>query len=361
MWIVSYGTQSISIMNALRSLLLLSTLLLTGCIAPGYYLHMAAGQWQVMLSREPVDEVLADPEQPLQLKGALTRSQQMRQFAIAQLKLPDGDSYQHYATIDRPYVQWAVSATERFSLQPKRWCFPVVGCLAYRGFFSQQRAEAFAQSLREQGLDVALHPVPAYSSLGWWGDPLLSTTIHWPEADLARLIFHEMAHEKLYLPGDTDFNESYAEAVAQLGVAQWLSQGGKEEKLNRFAAQKKRRKAFRSLIFKLRDQLQILYTKPLKEAEMARQKLDLYVQFQHRYYQLRQSWQGGGHYDHWVFAKDLNNAKISMLSHYTRWVPSFKRLFAKSHGDWSTFHHAAETLSHESAPERQTALEQYLP
>ena len=201
-------------MSMLRLFPLLPLLvLLTGCSSLGYYAQLAGGQWQLLQARQPVAELLADPRQPAELRRRLQRAQAARDFASTRLALPDNRSYRLYADLARPYVVWNLFATPEFSLEPVTHCFPIAGCVAYRGYFDEQRARGAAALLRVQGLDTEVAGVAAYSTLGWFDDPLLGGMLAWNDERLAGLIFHELAHQRLYLPGDTAFNESFARFV----------------------------------------------------------------------------------------------------------------------------------------------------
>jgi predicted aminopeptidase len=200
--------------------------LLSGCSSISYYSQLADGQWQLLRAREPVAEVIADPTRPQPLRDHLVQAQKARMFASEQLHLPDNQSYRLYADIGRPYVVWNVFATQEFSLQPENHCFPIAGCVAYRGYYSQGAARGEAALLRQQGMDVSIGGVEAYSTLGWFNDPIMSSMMHWGDERLATLIFHELAHQRFYVKDDTEFNESFATFVEQEGTRQWRAARG---------------------------------------------------------------------------------------------------------------------------------------
>ncbi len=210
----------------LRLLSLTLLLSITGCASVGYYLQAMQGQVSVMQSARPISQWLADPGVDDDLKSRLKRARDIRAYAAAELGLPDNGSYKSYADLKRPYVMWNVVATPELSLKPQQWCFPVAGCVDYRGYYSKAAAQQFAEGLRRQGYDVRVSGVPAYSTLGWFNDPVLSTFIDYPEAEVARMVFHELAHQVAYAPGDSQFNESFATAVEEVGVARWLAAHG---------------------------------------------------------------------------------------------------------------------------------------
>ncbi len=218
-WRQAWRSASVAGMSILRLLPLL--IVLTGCSSLGYYAQLGEGQWQLLQARQPVAELLADPQQPAALRQRLQLAQEARAFASARLGLPDNRSYRLYANLKRPYVVWNLFATAEFSLQPLTHCFPIAGCVAYRGYFDEQRARGAAALLRVQGLDTEVAGVEAYSTLGWFDDPLLNSMLAWSDARVAALIFHELAHQRLYLPGDTAFNESFARFVEEEGLRQW--------------------------------------------------------------------------------------------------------------------------------------------
>lgn len=204
----------------------LMVVLLSGCSSVSYYSQLASGQWQLLRAREPVAEVIADPARPPVLREHLAQSQRARTFASEQLHLPDNQSYRLYADIGRPYVVWNVFATQEFSLSPQNHCFPIAGCVAYRGYYNQGAARGEAALLRQQGMDVSIGGVEAYSTLGWFNDPIMSSMMSWGDERLATLIFHELAHQRFYVKDDTEFNESYASFVEQEGTRQWRAARG---------------------------------------------------------------------------------------------------------------------------------------
>ena len=223
-----------------------SALLLPGCAAPGYYLQAASGQFEVWRRSRPIAQVRSDAGTAPALRERLALAERIRAFASRSLALPDNGSYRKYADVRRPYVVWNVFAAREFSVRPEQWCFPVAGCVSYRGYFAHPDALAFAAALRSRGHEVHVAGVTAYSTLGWFDDPVLNTFIHYPESELARLIFHELAHQRVYTSDDTGFNEAYATAVELLGARQWLAD--KPEALAAFEAGRARRARFLALI-----------------------------------------------------------------------------------------------------------------
>lgn len=247
-----------------KSLLPLSLCLLlsiSGCAQLGYYAQAVEGQVSLLSSAKPIDQWLADPAVGDDLKSRLRRTQQIRAFAAKELGLPDNGSYKNYADLKRKYVMWNVVATPELSMKPQQWCFPVAGCVDYRGYYSKDAAEAFAAGLQRQGYDVRVSGVPAYSTLGWFNDPVLSTFIELPEAEVARMVFHELAHQVAYAPGDSQFNESFATAVEEIGVARWLDVQGSDKMREDYRVYRQRKQDFIGLLDIYRRQLEDNYAR----------------------------------------------------------------------------------------------------
>ena len=247
----------------------LMVVLLSGCSSVSYYSQLASGQWQLLRAREPVAEVIADPARPPLLREHLAQSQKARTFASEHLHLPDNQSYRLYADIGRPYVVWNVFATQEFSLSPQNHCFPIAGCVAYRGYYNQGAARGEAALLRQRGMDVSIGGVEAYSTLGWFNDPIMSSMMSWGDERLATLIFHELAHQRFYVKDDTEFNESYASFVEQEGTRQWRAARGLAPVGD---AALKQRDQFIRLILDTRKRLEALYAQPLAADAMRRAK-----------------------------------------------------------------------------------------
>lgn len=346
--------------------LLLAASGLAGC-APLAHLGQAVhGHLALMQAARPVPEWLADPATPEALRERLRRSQQMRDFASAELALPDNASYRRYAALDRPAAVWNVVAAPALSLTLKTWCYPVAGCVGYRGYFDRAAAEHEAAQLAAEGWEVAVVPVPAYSTLGrlpgaWFADPLLSTFLGGPEADVARLLFHELAHQRLYLAGDTAFNESYASAVERLGVARWLARQASPEARAEDAARESRRQAFRDRMARHRALLEAVYRDPgLSPPERLARKAEAYAALRAEHAR----WRAGAgaedaRFDAWVAA--ANNARLGLQAAYLQWVPAFEALFAREGGDFARFHAAVEALAALPAAGREATLRGLMP
>ncbi|EJK98650.1 hypothetical protein PflQ2_0116 [Pseudomonas fluorescens Q2-87] len=329
-------------------------LLLNGCTSVGYYGQLLGGQLRLLQAREPIDQVIADPARAPQLRAQLAQARQARAFASAHLHLPDNQSYRLYADIGRPFVVWNVFATPEFSLAPQTHCFPIAGCVAYRGYYSQGAARGEAALQHLQGMDVSIAGVEAYSTLGWFNDPILSSMLHWGDERLATLIFHELAHQRFYVKDDTQFNESFATFVEQEGTRQWRVHRGLAPDSSKQAQQ---RDQFIQLVLDTRQRLETLYAQPLPAEKMRQRKAQAFERLRTDYKQLRDSqWAGDKRYDAWVYAP-LNNARLLPFGLYDQWVPAFAALFKQANGDWAAFYSAVETLGKLPTDGRKAALE----
>ncbi|OSM07180.1 putative zinc protease protein [Magnetofaba australis IT-1] len=300
--------------------------------------------------------MLADASAAEKLKARLRHAQQARRFAIEQLGLPDNGSYTRYADLGRSYAVWATFAAPSDSLTLKSWSFPLIGELSYRGYFDEAAAQALAAELRQQGYETSVQGIPAYSTLGWFADPLLNTHIFWPESQLAALMFHEMAHELLYIPDDTLFNESFAEAVAQIGVGRWLQAQGDAAAIAAWRARQQARAQFLARVADLRDKLEALYAdKALTTLAMRRRKAGLFADFRVAFVQAQEDGPLAP-YARWALAEDLNNAKVGSLSLYARWVPAFQRLYEQEGADLERFIAAAKRLGALPAAQRRQRM-----
>ena len=331
--------------------------LLTGCADLGYYRQAAAGQWHLWQARQPVADLLADPATAPELRQRLETSQALRAFASAELALPDNGSYQTYADLQRPWVVKNVFAAPELSLEPRRWCFWIIGCLSYRGYFDVAAAEQLAGELRAAGDDVYLADIPAYSTLGWFDDPLLNTFIQWPTARLAELLFHELAHQRLYIDDDSAFNEAFATAVGRLGTARWLAQYATEQERADYAADLGRREQFLHLAASARERLMAAYAGSGNKADKQADKQRILAELRERYQALKREWGGYAGYDRW-FAQDLNNAKLAGVSTYHRQVPAFMALFEREQRDFAAFYRAAAIIGQLPPAEREARLQE---
>ena len=332
---------------------------LGGCSSASYYAQSIGGHLDLLRRARPVAEVLADPATPPALRERLELSQRQRDFAVAELALPDNRSYRRYADLQRNAVVWNVVAAPELSLTLKTWCFPLLGCVGYRGYFDRAAAEALAEQLRAEGWEVDVYGVPAYSTLGWtdWlgGDPLLNTFVHWPEGELARILFHELAHQVVYAADDTTFNESYATAVERLGGAMWLEQHASDAARAEYAALDGRRRDFRALTSRTREELRALYESPLDDATKRERKSALMVRLRAEHAALKAGrWEGFAGYDGW-FTR-ANNATLGVQASYNELVPAFERLFERSGGDFARFHAEVRALAALPKVERDAKL-----
>ena len=343
----------------LRHLLALTAVtLLAGCSSVSYYGQLAQGQWQLLQAREPVEKIVADPTRDAGLREHLARSQLARAFASEHLHLPDNKSYRLYADLGRPYVVWNVFATDEFSLDPVTHCFPIAGCVAYRGYYSPGGARGEAALQRQAGKDVYLSGVEAYSTLGWFNDPILSSMMGWGDERLATLIFHELAHQRFYVKDDTEFNESYASFVEQEGTRQWRAARGLPPES---VSQSARRDQFTRLVLDTRERLKALYRQPLSAEAMRARKADAFERMRRDYRALRdEQWAGDKRFDAWINSP-MNNAKLLPFGLYDQWVPAFEALFRQVNGDWQAFYRAVETLGAMPVEARKAALRALMP
>ncbi len=342
---------------------LAGTLCLSGCANLGYYWHSATGHLRVMAAARPVEEWLGDGAAPQRLKARLALTQRIRNYAVAELKLPNNPSYRRYADLHRGAVVWNVVAAPAYSVTLKSWCFPITGCVTYRGYFDEQEARAEAARLAAQGYESNVYPVPAYSTLGWmnWagGDPLLNTFIYYPEGELARIVFHELAHQVVYARDDTMFNESFATAVERMGGERWLAAQASEAARKEYAEYDGRRTQFRALALETRKRLQDIYDSTQGEQRDALKQATL-KDFRERYARLRASWGGDPArfkgYDQWV--ERANNASFGAQAAYDELVPGFEALFEREGRDWNRFYDAVKRLAALPRGERHRLLKE---
>lgn len=342
-------------MTRLRLLLMIALLAsLGGCATTRYYLHLAGGQIDLLRARQPIARLLENPDTDPALKQRLQRAQSARAWAVQALGLPDNGSYTDYADLHRPYVVWNVFAAPRDSLQAVEHCFLLVGCLAYQGFYTREQAQARATDLAAQGYDTHVGGVPAYSTLGWFDDPVVNTMMVWGDAQLIGTLFHELAHQRLFVRDDTEFNESYAQFVEQEGLRQYLE----IVPLPHDADALGRRTQFVRLVLGARERLTQLYAQSLPAAQMEARKQAEFAQLRVDYQRLRNGpWNGYAGYDAWFADGELNNAKLLPFGLYDAYVPAFARLFDQEQRDWARFHAAARQLGEQDADARRSELD----
>ena len=348
------------------------SLLLCGCESVGYYRQAIHGQYQILARRQPIDVLLADPATPASLREKLQAVLEMRQFAEQQLKLPANGHYLRYADLHRRYVVWNVHAAPEFSLQPKAWWYPVVGRLEYRGYYSESAARRYAAKLERKGCDAYVEGVEAYSTLGWFRDPVLNTFIERQKPELAEILFHELAHQRVFAPGDTDFNEAFATAVAEEGVVRWLRAADDPTESGNYRIGLQRNAQFVRLIMATREALEAVYgadrsgggssSKNLSDQERSRkrnQKADAIERLRQDYDRLKAEWGGYTGYDDW-FARSLNNAQLNTVATYYHWVPAFHRILERSGGDLDQFYKEVKGLTKLAKEERHRRLNRLL-
>jgi predicted aminopeptidase len=337
------------------ALLLLITVL-SGCASPLYYAQAISGQLEILAKRRPVEEVFADPATPPEIRHQLELVQRLREFASRELLLPDNRSYRTYADLERPFAVWDVFAAPELSLEPKHWCFIVAGCVSYRGYFARDKAEQFAASLKQKGYDIYVGGVPAYSTLGWFNDPLLNTFIHRSEAELAGLLFHELAHQKIYVSGDSAFNESFATVIELEGVKRWFQQSGNAKEAEAYRQKIQRREEFTALVLRHRAPLAKIYASNLSEAEKRAAKVRVFEELRNDYAKLKTGWNGYPAFDNW-FTQDLNNAHLVAIGLYSQYVAAIQVLLAQHGGDLASFYREVEKLAQLPPDERAVALQ----
>ena len=333
--------------------------LIAGCNGVGYYLQSVNGQLDMWARERPVSEVVADPSTDEKLRRKLVRAEQIRDFASRELKLPDNASYRSYADLGRPYAVWNVFAAPEFSVVPVQWCFPVAGCVTYRGYFDSSDAERFAAGQAAEGREVYIGGVPAYSTLGYFSDPLLNTFIQYPDVEVARLMFHELAHQVAYAKNDTTFNESFAVVVETEGVRRWLAAAGDRAAQAEFDSRQRARAAFREIVERCRQRLIKVYRSGLPPEAMRTRKARIFEQMSEDYQTFRKSDQGFPGHDRW-FAQRPNNAQIASVAIYTQLVPSFQALLASEGGDLGRFYARVKQLAAMPEAQRNEALQKGL-
>jgi predicted aminopeptidase len=339
----------------LRIVLLLAGVgLLSGC-GSLYLLQAVRGQAQILADRRPINQVVADPKTPQTVRDTLTEVSAARDFASHTLDLPDNRSYRVYADIGRPYVVWNVVAAPEFSVKPKVWCFPVAGCVAYRGYFHQKSAQAYAAKLAAAGYDTVVGGVPAYSTLGHFDDPILNTMLPYGRDQLAAIIFHELAHQLIYVAGDSAFNEAFASTVEEIGLARWLTAKGRPADIERFARSQARAQTYANLLGQARRDLARLYASKMphdamrvaKQARMAALAADI------RATEKRLGAASG--YGGWL-VKGINNAELASVATYDDCAPGFQRMLAQQDGDLPRFYAAVRALARQPKAQRDAQV-----
>lgn len=329
------------------------------CRSLPYYDQAINGQMEILRNKEPISDLVDNPETPAQLRKKLIFIQSVRDFAAKELHLPVNDHYLSYVALDRPYVVWNVVAAPQFSMTPKTWCFPIVGCVSYRGYFAEEDARRFGDSLKQEGYDVFIGGAIAYSTLGWFDDPVLSTFISLSEPGTAALIFHELAHGILYVKDDTAFNESFATAVEQEGLRRWQASVNDPKGYEKWLRHHRQRRKFTGLISRYRARLEALYERDMPLTAKRNQKAAVFSQMKTEFRDLRSDHGGMAAYDAW-FNRPLNNAQLISVSTYHNWVPAFGRMLSESGGNLEKFYQKCGQLAKKEPAERHRILEQYV-
>jgi predicted aminopeptidase len=341
---------------------------LCGCQTTHYYAQAIAGEYEILSRRQPIDRLSTDPQESAKLKEKFELVLQLRAFAQSNLKLPINKHYTSYVDLHRQFAIWNVNAAPEFSLEPKKWWYPFVGRLKYRGYFSEKDAESYGAQLTRKGDDVYVEGIEAYSTLGWFADPLMNTFIIHPESDLAETIFHELTHQRLFLSGDTDFNEAFATAVAEEGVRRWFDARDDRAQYQEYLTDLQRNRQFVALIMKARRQLEVLYgetnqppkprpRKRIADPERVRaRKAEILEHLRAEYEQLRASWGGYSGYDPWI-RRSLNNAQLNTIAVYYELVPGFQVLLHERGGDLEAFYRTVEELRKLSKEDRHRRLQ----
>lgn len=333
---------------------LLSAFVLAGCQSTGYYTQAVQGQAALLLKRQPIDRLLVDPGVDPVLRQRLETVQRIRQFAADELGLPARKQYASYVELGREYPVWSVVAAPELSLRPKTWCYWFVGCLSYRGFFREDAAARYALELERQGYEVELSGIPAYSTLGWFRDPVLSSFIKWPEADLAELVFHELTHQLLFVPGDTTFNESLAVTLAEEGLRRYSEKYPQD--LEKRAQVKQRRREFVQLVLEYRQQLQTVFAGTGSLDEKRQAKEAVYAALQSAYIAQKSLWGGYTGYDSWFAG--VNNARLNSVGTYYDQVPALQQLLIQQDGDLPRFVAACRELARLDISTRRLRLQE---
>ena len=329
---------------------------LSGCTSTAYLLQAANGEWHVIHGRKPIVEVIDDPRTPEPLIRELADVREARDFASRELDLPDNDSYRTYVKIDRPYVVWNVVAAPVLSVQPKEWCFPIAGCVAYRGYFSEKRARDFATRLEQSGYDVVIEGVPAYSTLGKLPDPVMSTMMRYGSDELASMIFHELAHQLLYVQNDSRFDEAFAVTVEDEGLKRWLEYKGRAARIAELQKERAEDEQFVALLRRTRDQLAQLYASSAPRSAKLQRKQQLFAGLALAIHALeRRLGVRFPEYDAWI-AQGLNNAELVSVGTYNDCLPGFARLLRQENDDLPHFYDAARKLAREPKATRDAQL-----
>jgi len=340
--------------------------LLAGCSTVGYYSQIVSGHMRIVMGKRPLAEIASDETIDDSIKRRLDLAQRARLFGIEQLNLPNNESYTSFYDTGQEYVTWNVVAAEEFSLNPHNWCFPIAGCVSYRGYYSKEDAESYAAGFKEQGFDVTVNGATAYSTLGWFEDPLLNTMLDRSDPSIASLLFHELAHQQLYVGDDSTFNESFASFVEKEGLKQWQKneqqvnpQIDQSEMAKELEVRKRRQKEFIALLTSTRDSLAELYESASEPDEMRQKKKQRFEQMRVEYAALKASWDDYPGYDQWM-SQEMNNARLVAVATYNDYVPAFEVLFKESGSSFDQFYVTALELSKLPLEDRTAEMQKLL-
>ena len=331
----------------------------SGCSSVGYYSQAVGGHLKLMRAREDIKDVIADESTSSELRQKLQTLLAAREFAVAELGLPDNDSYSTFVETGRAAVTWNVVAASEFSVNPKTWCFPVAGCVSYRGYFAREDADAYAAALAAENYDVTVGGASAYSTLGWFDDPVLDTMLRGRDTRYVGTLFHELAHQLLYVKDDSNFNEAFATFVEQQGTRQWLEASGEAERIEQYNLQSQRVEDFIDLLRSTRTALQTTFAKDLDEQAMREEKAAVFDTMRADYEELKEQWGGFSGYDNW-FKRDLNNARLVAVSTYHKYVPAFYAMYLEAGEDLNAFYDVARVTADLPRKERTERLNAYL-
>jgi len=342
-----------------RPLLLVVTAALLGGCGTGYYWQASMGHLELMRLRRPVTVVIEDPNTSPEVRMKLQTATAALAFAHTRLDLPDNGSYRLYADTGRPYVVWNVVAAPEFSLDPRTWCFPVAGCISYRGYFDEANARKYADGLADDGDDVFVGGVAAYSTLGRFQDPIVNTMIGYADYELAGVIFHELAHQRVYVRDDSSFNEGFASFVEQEGLRRWLRSQAADETLCRYRTSLQRRREIQLLFAEYGARLEALYQSGMPAAAMRDGKAAIFAELVAGYYELRAQWTDPPYFDHW-FEGPLNNARLVSFATYDDYVPAFANLLDDANGDLAAFYSVVDEIAALGPAERTERMQSLL-
>ena len=333
---------------------------LNACSERDYLLQSVKGQWDLMSRAKPIDDILEQNSEPQNIRDQLTKVVELREFAVNALNLPDTGSYREYADLERPYVVWNLVVAPELSLELNQWCFPVVGCVTYRGYFDELSATTLARKYSVQGFEVDVYGVQAYSTLNWFDDPVLNTFLNNDDLHLAALLFHEMAHQVIYVQNDTVFNESFAKTVEMEGLRRWL-QGTDSHDLWAQCLQREDQSAdFYKFIAAVRAELRLIYNSMLENDQKRLVKQQVLTKAYVEYESLKKSWDGYNGYDSWM-RRGLNNARLSSMATYYDLVPAFQTLLLQVDNDLQKFYFEVKTLGTLPENERHAKLKSLSP